>query len=1076
MNHVRPSVKTLLGLLCAASVAFAVNRADRYAVILESPPLAQQGQTEKTTKQKTAIEARAAIASAQASVRSAIQKSGARVTSSNQLLVNALFVEATPEQAEQLRQAPGVALVDKLRPMKRHLNKALDLMNVPAAWGSVGGEQNAGTGVKIAVLDTGIDQNHAAFQENGLQYPAGFPKGDAGYTNRKVIAARSYVNMLVGTDPKFTRPDDLSPRDRVGHGTAMAMIAAGARNTGPVATITGVAPRAWLGNYKVFGSPGVNGQYTYDSVIIQALEDATSDGMDIAVLSLGAPAVWGPLDRGATCNNEGTRACDWRADAVENAARLGLTVVVSAGNDGDFATQYPGYNSIQTPGSAPSAITVGATTNSHFLFQSVQMSGANKIPALFGNGPLPRSALTAPLKDVSKLQNNGRACSPLANGSLSGSIALIERGDCTLHLKVLYAQRAGAMGAIIYQGANIQGVFKMDTLQETGIPAVLVGNTSGVALKNFAAGTPNGNVTLDASFYETQTNDYDTVAFFSSRGPSIRESAIKPELVAVGTDLYVATQNFDSNGDMYDPGGYTNVQGTSFAAAFAAGAAALVKQRNPQWNAAQIKSALVNTATSVISDYDQNGNRIQASVLDIGAGKLNAANAVQTNVAIEPATLSFGLFTSTPPSQTLKIRNSSNSSVSLTLQVRASFGLATLVSLDQRNITLAPGEQKSVTASLSGPKPSPGVYEGAINISGGAVDLHVPYLYLVGDGVPYSVVPLEGSAFEAEVGKLLGLTYKVVDQYGVPVPNVRTDTRVQFGGGSVKQQSNTTDDLGIGYADVNLGGQYGDQEFYVAVGNRENFGIYFDGRARLVPTISSGGVVNLASGQLGQGVAPGSYVSIFGRALSEGTRVFSTPYLPLALSGVSVSFDVPSQNLSVPARIHFVSDGQINVQVPWELRGATSAIVKVSIGDTSSDIVTVPLNEYAPAVFEYTEPSGGRSLPAVLDSAYGLVGTSNPAKRNDVVQIFVNGLGPVDNQPASGDPSPSQPLASTRVVPEVSIGGKRAEILFSGLTPGIVGLYQVNARIPADAASGLQPLVIRANGIVSKSVTIPVGP
>ena len=127
--------------------------------------------------------------------------------------------------------------------------------------------------------------------------------------------------------------------------------------------------------------------------------------------------------------------------------------------------------------------------------------------------------------------------------------------------------------------------------------------------------------------------------------------------------------------------------------------------------------------------------------------------------------------------------------------------------------------------------------------------------------------------------------------------------------------------------------------------------------------------MNLASGQIGQGIAPGSYVSIFGRALSEVTRVFNTPYLPLALSGVSVSFDVPSQNLSLPARIHFVSDGQINVQVPWELRGATSAVVKVSIGDTSSDLVTVPINDYAPAVFEYPEPSSGRTLAAVLDSA-----------------------------------------------------------------------------------------------------------
>jgi minor extracellular serine protease Vpr len=1073
MNNVRPTVKTLLALLCAGA-ALAASRVDRYAVILDGPPLAQQFQPGIAKNPKAAKNEKAAIASAQASVRSAVQQAGAKVTSSNQLLVNALFVEATPAQAKQLRHTPGVALVDKLRPMKRHLNRALDLMNVRTAWASVNGEQNAGAGVKIAVLDTGIDQNHAAFQENGLQYPDGFPKGDASYTNRKVIAARSYVNMLVGTDPQFTRPDDITPRDRVGHGTAMAMIAAGARNTGPVATITGVAPRAWLGNYKVFGSPGVNGEYTFDDVIIRALQDAAADGMDIAVFSIGRAAVWGPRDRGDTCKNQSGGPCDWRADAVENAAKLGLTVVVSAGNDGDMATQYPGYNSIHTPGTAPSAITVGATTNSHLLFQSVQIPGANRIPTLFGNGPLPGSALSAPVKDVSKLQNNGRACSPLTNGSLAGSIALIERGDCALHLKVLYAQRAGAVAAVIYQGANIQGVFKMDTLQETGIPAVLVGNTSGTALKNYAASTPNGNITLDPVFFETQTNEFDTVAFFSSRGPSIRESAIKPELVAVGTDLYLATQKFDPNGNMYDPSGYTAAQGTSFAAAFVAGAAALVKQKNSGWTPAQIKSALVNTATQAIQDYDQNGNRIDASVLDIGAGKLNAADAVRTNVTVEPATLSFGVFTSTPPAQTLKIRNSSGSSVSLTLQVRASFGAPTLLTLDRRTVDLPAGGETTVTARLDGAKPSPGVYEGAINITGSAVNLHVPYLYLVGDGVPYSVLPLDGSGFEAEAGQVVGLTYKVVDQYGVPVPNVRTVTRVQFGGGSVKQESDTTDDLGIGYADVNLGNQYGDQEFYVAVGSEPNFGIYFDGRARLRPTINSGGVVNLASGQIGQGIAPGSYVSIFGRALSEPTRVFNSPYLPLSLAGVSVSFDVPAQNLSVPARIHFVSDGQINVQVPWELRGATSTVVKVSIGDTSSELVTVPVNEYAPAVFEYPEISTGRPLAAVLDSGYGLVGTGNPAKRNDVVQIYVNGLGPVDNQPASGDASPSQPLATTRVVPEVTIGGQRAEVSFSGLSPGIVGLYQVNARIPPGAASGLQPLVITANGIVSKSVMIPI--
>ena len=90
--------------------------------------------------------------------------------------------------------------------------------------------QNAGAGVRIAIIDTGIDHTHPAFDDSGLQYPAGFPKcqesrGDCAFVNRKVIVARSYVNMLVGSDPVETRPDDLSPRDRVGHGTAVAMIA-----------------------------------------------------------------------------------------------------------------------------------------------------------------------------------------------------------------------------------------------------------------------------------------------------------------------------------------------------------------------------------------------------------------------------------------------------------------------------------------------------------------------------------------------------------------------------------------------------------------------------------------------------------------------------------------------------------------------------------------------------------------------------------------------------------------------------------------------------------------------------------
>jgi minor extracellular serine protease Vpr len=529
MKHVPATVQKALMLLWTATIALA---ADRYIVVLDAPPLARQLNL-KIADRSAAADARAKILSAQGSVRSAAAKIGARVTSANQVLVNGIFVEATAAQAEELRRVPGVAVVEKLPRFKLHLNRALDLMTVPNAWSSVNGEQNAGAGVRIAIIDTGIDQTHPAFQENGLQYPEGYPKcnesrGECAFVNRKVIAARSYVDMLVGTDPALSRPDDTSPRDRVGHGTAVAMIAAGARNTGPVGAITGVAPRAWLGNYKVFGSPGVNGRYTYDNVIIKALEDAVADGMQIAVVSMGAPAVWAPQDRGATCNLPGSEACDWRANAIENAAQMGLVVVVSAGNAGDSATQYPGYSSIETPGTAPSAITVGATTNAHILYQSVQIPGADRIGALFGDGPRPNAAFTAPLRDVARLQNDGKACSPLANSSLSGAVALIERGDCSLISKIQNAQRAGAVAVIIFQGANVQGVYQMSSLEETSIPAVIVGNRNGQALKSYAGRTPDGPVTLDPALYEVQTDEFDTIDFNSSRGPSTGENAIKP--------------------------------------------------------------------------------------------------------------------------------------------------------------------------------------------------------------------------------------------------------------------------------------------------------------------------------------------------------------------------------------------------------------------------------------------------------------------------------------------------------------------------------------------------------------------
>jgi len=194
----------------------------------------------------------------------------------------------------------------------------------------------------------------------------------------------------------------------------------------------------------------------------------------------------------------------------------------------------------------------------------------------------------------------------------------------------------------------------------------------------------------------------------------------------------------------------------------------------------------------------------------------------------------------------------------------------------------------------------------------------------------------------------------------------------------------------------------------------------------------------------------------------------------LSLAGVSVGFDVPGRQLSYPARIHFVSPGQINVQVPWELAGVASANLKVSIGDFSSSTIAVPLNDYSPAAFEYTDAGSGRLLASALDQNFALVTAANAVRRGSVVQLYTNGMGPVENTPPSGDPASTQTLSNCRVAPEVTIGGRNAPVLFCGLAPGFVGLYQVNATVPSDAPTGIQPLVMRVGGVTSKSSLLPV--
>src|SRR5262249_9076251 len=148
------------------------------------------------------------------------------------------------------------------------------------------------------------------------------------------------------------------------------------------------------------------------------------------------------------------------------------------------------------------------------------LAAGKRINALFGDGPKPNSPLTAPIRDVSQLRDDGRACSSLSAGALSGAIALVQRGDCAFYTKVINAQSAGALGVIIYQYAGEDEIFNPASLGGTSIPAVLIGSTDGLALKNSLRGQPDLGVTLDPALAPVDA-PFDNVADFSSHGPAV---------------------------------------------------------------------------------------------------------------------------------------------------------------------------------------------------------------------------------------------------------------------------------------------------------------------------------------------------------------------------------------------------------------------------------------------------------------------------------------------------------------------------------------------------------------------------
>ncbi len=336
--HLLAVVVALLVVVSGGTPGPAVGHGELTEVVvrLASPPLAYAQGDRETALRRIVAEQKRLVDAVHAGIP------GAKPRWRYRIVMNGVAVALPSDDVPRLAELPGVRDVLRGTTYTAALDRSPGTIGAPSLWGPQ--LSTAGQGVKIGIIDDGIDQTHPFFSPVGFTMPVGFPKGQAGFTTAKVIVARAFP------PPGATWKAARLPFDPQlsGHGTHVAGIAAGNAATlaGAGRRVSGVAPRAYLGNYKALTIPtdagvGLDGNAPE---LVAAIEAAVADGMDVINLSIGEPEI------------EPTR--DLVTLALDAAAAAGVVPVVAAGNDyQDF-----GRGTVSSPGSSRAAITVGAVT------------------------------------------------------------------------------------------------------------------------------------------------------------------------------------------------------------------------------------------------------------------------------------------------------------------------------------------------------------------------------------------------------------------------------------------------------------------------------------------------------------------------------------------------------------------------------------------------------------------------------------------------------------------------------------------------------------------------------------------
>jgi subtilisin family serine protease len=633
---------------------------------------------------------RRSVKAAQDDLKPAIAKAGGKVQRQYQDAYNGIRVRTSVKNLAKLAALPDVVAIRSLRIVHRTLSNALPFANVPSVWEDYG---YTGKGVKIAVIDSGIDYTHAGFGGPGT--PEAFADNDptiiepGSFPTAKVAGGTDLAGDVYdpeSDDPNLNTPKpDPDPIDCItdGHGTHVAGIAAGQGVTGAGATYTGpydesldldgfavapgVAPEATLYAFRVFGCGGST------DLVVDAIDAAVAADVDVINMSLGAD--FGEAD-------------DPDAVASNNASKAGIAVVIAAGNAG------PVPFIVGSPSTATRALSVAAQDAlPSFPAALVDLpSQPDQAGINMNDGPLPVSASLVVLAASATTVRLGCTAADYAGFDVTGKIVAVKRGVCAFVDKGALAQEQGAVGVIVINRDDVPSgelpVFlgynpELFTIPMVGLakdaqPALLASQGAAISL------LPNG----------IQDNPaYTQPADFTSMGPRSGDNALKPDVSTPGVSMTSVLVGSGSAG--------TVKSGTSMASPFGAGVAALVLQAHPKWKPAQVKAAIMNTADpDAVGEYEP---------LLAGAGAVQPRKAVST-VAL--ATLKGGVssisFGYEPNGrsyrETKEVTITNTGHKSITYDLSASFHGArqgAVISISPRTVTVKGHRSRTVKVTIS---------------------------------------------------------------------------------------------------------------------------------------------------------------------------------------------------------------------------------------------------------------------------------------------------------------------------------------------------------------------------------------